>query len=96
VDAADDASPYSDVQQSAPPFPGEDFLLNAPDGLTFPVDLSDSTVVVSIEPEPDDSADPFLLKPLAGEVPSNAADHQTFDLDNIAGDFPVVTASLRE
>ena len=31
------------------PFPGEDFLLNAPSGLTFPTDLSNAKVEVSIE-----------------------------------------------
>jgi hypothetical protein len=30
-------------------FPGEDFLLNAPSGLTFPTDLSNAIVAVSIE-----------------------------------------------
>lgn len=96
VDMEDDSAPYSDTIASPPPFPGEDFLFNAPEGLEFPLDLSESTIVVSIEPVPDDSIEPFLLKPLAGNVPSNAADHQTFDLSNIAMDFPVVTATLRQ
>lgn len=96
VDMADAAAPFSETLEAAPPFPGEDFLLNAPEGSTFPLDLSEAKIVISIEPEPDDSPAPFLLKPLAGDVPANAADHQTFDLDNIAADFPVVTATLRE
>lgn len=53
--------------EDSPPFPGEDFITNAPDGLEFPADLTDGTsqVVISIEPEIDDSPAPFALKPLA-------------------------------
>jgi YVTN family beta-propeller protein len=96
VDKPDDAAPFSSGAEPAPPFPGEDFLRDAPAGLSFPVDLSGDTVVVSIEPVPDDSAEPFALKPLAGAIPTNAADHQTFAMENKAGSFPVVTATLRE
>ena len=48
-----------------PPFPGEDFLQNAPAGMTFPTDLKGATIVISVEPSPDNSAGPFTLKPLA-------------------------------
>ena len=54
-----------------PPFPGEDFIVNAPDGLTFPTDLRGETIVVSIEPADDDSPAPFAFKPLAAEIPSD-------------------------
>lgn len=57
----------------APPFPGEDFITNAPAGLTFPTDLSGRTVVISVEPAPDDSPAPFALKPLVGQVPGDVA-----------------------
>lgn len=63
-----------------PPFPGEDYLTNEPAGLTFPVDLSGGKAVISIEPDPDNSPLPFLLKPLVGDIPANAADHNTYDL----------------
>lgn len=53
----------------APPFPGEDFIVNAPAGLTFPTNLTDGgTIVLSIEPEDDDSPAPFAFKPLAASV----------------------------
>ncbi len=67
-----------------PPFPGEDFLNNAPTGLNFPTDLSGATVVISVEPSPDNSAAPFILKPLVGSVPSNAVDHTLYGMDNNA------------
>ena len=52
-----------------PPFPGEDFIVNAPDGLTFPTNLTEGgTIVLSIEPEDDDSPAPFAFKPLAASV----------------------------
>ncbi|TKG92912.1 anti-sigma factor [Puteibacter caeruleilacunae] len=85
VDTADDADPFSG-DQPGPSFPGEDFLMDAPVGLNFPLDLSGAKVVISIEPMPDNSEAPFLLKPLLGDVPANAADHTVYMMDNISGD----------
>ncbi len=81
--AADDAAPYSGAMVG-PPFPGEDFLANAPSGQTFPTDLAGKTVVISVEPSPDNSANPFLLKPLVGEVAASATDHVAYDMTNNA------------
>ncbi len=80
---ADDSAPFSGPN-SGPPYPGEDFLNNQPTGLNFPTDLSNAKIVVSIEPVPDNSPSPFVLKPLAGDVIPNALDHTTYSLDNIA------------
>jgi hypothetical protein len=85
VSSTDDAAPFSG-SQAGPPFPGEDFLENAPAGLTFPTDLSGGKAVISIEPVPDNSDAPFLLKPLLGDIPQNAADHTLYSLGNIAAD----------
>ncbi|MCG8579109.1 MAG: hypothetical protein MI866_04295 [Bacteroidales bacterium] len=85
VNAADNASPFSGTQ-AGPPFPGEDFLMSAPNGLTFPTDLSGGKAVISIEPVPDNSDAPFLLKPLLGDIPQNAAHHTVYSLGNIAAD----------
>lgn len=75
-----------------PPFPGEDYLVNAPSGLTFPVDLASGKAVISIEPDPDNSPNPFLLKPLVGDIPANAIDHTTYDLGQNLN-FPTGTVS---
>ena len=83
VAAADEAAPYSG-NMAGPPFPGEDLLMNAPSGLTFPTDLAGGTAVISIEPYPDNSTAPFLLKPLVGMIPANAIDHTSYDMDNNA------------
>lgn len=94
LDAADAAAPYSGTQQG-PPFPGEDFLVNAPTGLSFPTDLSGAKIVISIEPVPDNSSAPFLLKPLLGDVAANAADHTAYSLGNISGNTnPTGSASF--
>ncbi len=91
--AADAAAPFSGIQDG-PPFPGEDYLSNAPAGLTFPTDLAGATAVISIEPSPDDDPAPFTLKPLAGMIAADAVDHVTYALGNNAGGFPTGTATI--
>lgn len=44
-----------------PPFPGQDFV-------NPPLSLPGSVVVISVEPEPDNSPMPFALKPLIGMI----------------------------
>lgn len=83
VTGADNFALYSGMQ-AAPPFPGEDFLNNAPSGLTFPTDLRGATIVVSVEPVPDNSPNPFTLKPLVGMTGANAMDHTLLAMDNNA------------
>lgn len=94
VDAADASAPFSG-SIAGPAFPGEDFLMNAPNGLIFPTDLSGGKVVISVEPMPDNSDAPFLLKPLLGDVPNNAAVHTPQMLGNISGNTnPTGSASF--
>lgn len=88
ADMADESSTYS-ATLDAPEFPGEDFLTNAPTGLTFPTDLSGNTVVVSVEPEPDNSNDPFVIKPLQGDVPDSATDHVLYGMSNTADNISI-------
>ena len=71
VDESDDSAPYSGTVRT-PSFPGEDYLQNAPEGLTFPTNLSGATVVISVEPLVEDNPLPFALKLLAGPVPTDA------------------------
>jgi hypothetical protein len=90
AEAADDNATTSTFKGDAgngPGYPGEDYLQNAPAGLTFPTDLKGRTVVISVEPYPDNSSAPFTLKPLAHMVPANAMDHTVIDM----GDGPVET-----
>ena len=95
VSGADASKPYSGPQ-AAPPFPGEDFLLNAPAGLVFPTNLSGGTAVVTVEPVPDDSPAPFTLKPLLSAIPANALDHVAYLMGLNAASFPTGTAVIRK
>ncbi|WP_111707524.1 anti-sigma factor [Lutibacter citreus] len=79
VSGVDDFNGFSGTM-GGPPFPGEDFLNNAPSGLTFPINLPGGKAVISIEPVPDNSPNPFLLKPLVADIPANATDHTTYSM----------------
>ena len=94
VALADNSAPYSGAS-AAPPFPGEDFLMNAPTGLTFPTDLSDRTIVISIEPVPDNDAAPFLLKPLVGMAPASATTGTSYAMGQNLPSLPTGTASIQ-
>ncbi|WP_339704338.1 anti-sigma factor [uncultured Kriegella sp.] len=83
-----DESDFFSGENPGPPFPGEDFLKNAPEGLVFPTDLRGKTAVVSIEPFPDNSPSPFTLKPLASLIADDASGVQEI-ANNVAGSFPV-------
>ena len=93
--AADDSAPFSDIE-AGPPFPGEDYLNNAPVGLTFPTDLAGTTAVISIEPSPDDDPGPFTFKPLVGQVAADATDHTTYSMGNNAIGFPTGSATVTQ
>ncbi len=89
---ADASAPYSGPS-AAPPFPGEDFIMNAPAGTTFPTNLSGGLAVISVEPFPDNSPAPFLLKPLVGNIPNPAMQHFTYNMTLSTAGFPTGTAS---
>lgn len=91
--APDMAAPYSG-SMAGPPFPGEDLLMNAPPGYTFPTDLRGGKFVITVEPNPDNSTSPFFIKPLLGTAPSDAMDHTNYPMDNIASmNSPTGTAT---
>lgn len=96
--ASDEADPFSgsmalpDVNGMDGFFPGEDFLQNAPSGLSFPTDIAGGTAVISVEPFPDNSPHPFILKPLVHQIPAAAVDHMVYDMgQNLS--FPTGTVS---
>ena len=94
VAAADSGNPFSGPNPGKP-FPGEDFLGNAPAGLTFPADIRGMGAAISIEPVDDDSPAPFVLKPLVGSIPADGETMVNYQLDNQAGGFPTGTAVIR-
>lgn len=72
-DARDSFDDFSETAQPGPPVPGEDFFINAPAGETFPLDVRGRTVVISVEPVPDNSPAPFAIKPLVGTAGQETA-----------------------
>lgn len=89
---ADESGIYSGTLAS-PPFPGEDFIQNAPTGVTFPWDLSSATLVISIEPVPDNSPMPFTLKPLSHTVSPTPIEGATVDMTKSLMSFPTGTVT---
>lgn len=79
-----------------PTVPGEDFLSGEIEGIEFPIDLRGQTVVISVEPEPDDSPAPFTLKPLAAEIAAAAASHQVMSMELGTGLAPTASVTLHE
>ena len=91
--AMDDSNAFSGTENNVgPPIPGEDFLNNAPTGFAFPLDLRGRTAVISVEPFPDNSPAPFLLKPLVGTSGQETAP-TTHDLMLNAASFPTGTVT---
>ncbi|GAA4897314.1 hypothetical protein GCM10023311_22640 [Flaviramulus aquimarinus] len=86
-DARDSFDDFSETAQPGPPVPGEDFFINAPAGETFPLDVRGRTVVVSVEPVPDDSPAPFVMKPLVG-VSGQETAPTTHDFGQNLGSLP--------
>lgn len=77
---------------NGPGYPGEDYLQNAPTGMSFPTDLRGATIVISVEPSPDNSPLPFTLKPLAHVVPGDAMVHTAISMG--VGPISNITGSV--
>lgn len=80
-------------------YPGQDFLLNPPTGVEFPLDLSGATVFVTMEPrvelDPYPSA-PFPLRVYQAQVPQEAQPGTTYALESLFNSLPTGTATVRE
>ena len=95
TDTADDnaaTSIFKGDDGDGPGYPGEDYLQNAPAGMTFPTDLKGATIVISVEPIPDNSTAPFTLKPLAHMVPIDAMNHTSISMG--AGPTPSIAGTV--
>ncbi|WP_339755195.1 anti-sigma factor [uncultured Winogradskyella sp.] len=87
----DGAAPFSG-SAAGPPVPGEDFFENVPPGETFPLDVRGRTVVISVEPVPDNSLAPFAMKPLVGTAGNDTAP-ATHALGQNLGSLPMGTVT---
>jgi hypothetical protein len=95
--AADSTATYSGPLGS-PPFPGEDFLQAAPAGLTFPMDLSGASVLVTMEPWAgwDLERDaPFFLKLLEFDIPEGVTPETLFEMTSRVNELPTGTATIQ-
>lgn len=95
VGSADDnaaTSPFKGATGNGPGFPGEDYLMGSAAGVNFPTDLKGATIVISVEPSPDNSALPFALKPLAHVVPAGAMNHSVLTMGT--GPLTTLTGSV--
>jgi hypothetical protein len=80
--------PVDTGPDAAPPFPGQDFI-DPPVVLTV-----DHAAVISVEPDPDDGAAPFALKPLIDATIEAVAAPDTQDMTNMAGAAPSGSAAF--
>lgn len=79
-------------EEPAPEVPGEDFLVNAPEGLIFPADLSGARLIVTLEARIGDLVDPSQLVILEAILPAGLQGGEIIALMNVTGDFPTGTA----
>lgn len=94
-DQVDDANQFSSDQVDAPERPGEDLLMNAPEGLTFPTDLSGARVTISLEGRSNDFVTRSQLIVLEAFLPAGLTADMIVPLENVAaGTFPSGKAVL--
>ncbi len=91
-DNAGVATSFSGTEKVGPEIPGEDFFNNTPNGFVFPLDIRGRNVVISVEPFPDNSPAPFLLKPMTGTAGNDTAP-ATYPLVFSTGTFPTGSVS---
>jgi hypothetical protein len=78
----------------APERPGEDLLLNAPEGLFFPRDLSGAIVRISLEGRFNDLAQQSQLIVLEAMLPVGLTGGEIVSFQNLAASFPSGSAVL--
>lgn len=75
---SDLAAPYSGTTPVL--FPGEDFLNNAPAGLTFPLNLAGAKLSITVEPNAENYSEPFNLIVLSANIPADASASTNYDM----------------
>jgi hypothetical protein len=100
TEGADLFSEYSSTGNGYP-FPGEDFLQNAPVGLTFPTNLSGQKVYISLERNDglNSGVAPFAVL-LSGNIPASAQDGVSYLMvktnNSVPGGSAVIKVDLLE
>jgi len=79
----DESGQYSDSTASALSYPGEDFLLNSPAGVSFPLDLSGKEVFITLSPPyPSAGNEPYKLKLFTANVPAQVTAKHSYQMEN--------------
>lgn len=88
TDAADSdaGGPYAGPD-ATPPFPGQDFI-------TPPMSVIGTTVVISVEPVPDNSPAPFFIKPLVDMTAEDLGPAVIQSMANVAADNPAAGVAV--
>jgi len=98
VSAPDSANVFGG-EVTPPNFPGEDFLVDAPAGLTFPPDLAGAEVFLTLEPQGEYDVDrdaPFFLRFLEATVPAEPAASTFYGLMATGEFLPSGTVTVEE
>lgn len=83
---SDGGGPYAGPD-GTPPFPGQDYI-------DPPMSLIGTTVVISVEPEPDNSPNPFAIKPLVDMTVEDVGAGMLQDLEYVSDNLPTGTAQF--
>jgi hypothetical protein len=80
------------------PFPGQDFLENAPEGMVFPTDLSGAPLFLTLEPWEESDIEPlspFKFPILRATIPADATAGTTYTMTSLFNLFPRGTAVVQ-
>ncbi|MCF8266904.1 MAG: hypothetical protein K9I69_02390 [Ignavibacteriales bacterium] len=80
ITSADDRADYSDTQAPGYSAPGEDFLLNAPSGVSFPLDLKGLKVYITLQPSVKTEVEPFFVRVFEATIPSDAVSGPSYNM----------------
>lgn len=93
VDEPDSNNPFSG-EEPPPDAPGEDYLVNAPEGMEFPLNLGGARVTISLEGRANDFVLRSQLIVLEVVLPTMLRGGHQFELINRTSDLPTGTAVL--
>ncbi|MCL4498647.1 MAG: hypothetical protein M1335_00115 [Chloroflexi bacterium] len=80
---------------SQPDFPGQNFLQNAPNGYTFPLNLQGSIIWVTLEPNPGTGQSPFPLVLFKKNIPGNQGAGRNIGMGNNWNNFPTMKVTIK-
>ena len=82
-----------------PAVPGQDFLFNPPQGISFPLDLAGGSAFLTLEPwEEWDVAPerPFPIRLMEAQIPQDAAAKVTYVLESRFPEFPTGVVTVKD